>query len=140
VGMTSVDERVQVMVIRKKRQKRLSVKIGKLSPEIETRMAIGESHSKSIERLGISVSDLTDEQLKELPNVEHGVLVRQVRPGLARDAGIQRGDVILQIQSEDIKNVARLKKIVKQLRSGVSVAVLVQRRGSPVFLAIKLED
>ncbi len=140
VGMTSVNERAQVTVIREKRQKRLSVKIGKLSPEIETRMATGESHNKSIERLGIRVSDLTDEQLKELPNVNHGVLVQQVKPGPARDAGIQRGDVILQIQNKDIKNVVRLKKIVNHLRSGKSVAVLVQRRGSPVFLAIKLED
>ncbi len=140
VGMTTVGERTEVTVIRQKREKKLSVSIGKLSAEVEKKFSTGKTNSESIDRLGISVKALSEEQLKELPNIEQGVVVSRVDSGLARNAGIQRGDIILRIQNEEIKNVRILKKVVKNLVSGKSVALLVQRRGSPVFLAIKVDD
>lgn len=141
VGMTAVGERVDVTVIRQKRRTKLSVEIGKLSAQAEQKFGSGKSSdSESIERLGVSVEDLTPEKLKELPNIDQGVVVTRVNSGPARDAGIQRGDILLRIQNEEIKNVDRLKKVVKSLAAGKSVAVLVQRRGSPVFLAIKIDN
>ncbi len=141
VGMTAVGERVNVTVIRQKRRKKLSVEIGKLSAQVEKKLDAGKpSDSESIDRLGVSVKDLSREQLKELPNIDQGVIVTRVNSGPARDAGIQRGDILLRIQNEEIKNVDRLKKVVKNLVAGKSVAVLVQRRGSPVFLAIRVDN
>ena len=140
VGMTTVGERTEVTVIRQKRQKQLSVYIGKLSPEVEKKFSAAKTDSDAIERLGVSVKDLSGEQLKKQPNIKQGVVVTQVDSGPARDAGIQRGDIILRIQNEEIKNVRVLKNVVENLVTGKSVAVLVQRRGSPVFLAIKVDD
>jgi serine protease Do len=71
--------------------------------------------------------------------IQNGVLVRNVVKGPGRDAGIQRGDVILRIQNNIIRDVADFDKIVKNLPAGKSIAVLIQRQGSPVFLALKIE-
>jgi serine protease Do len=65
--------------------------------------------------------------------------VQDVGRGPAKDAGIQRGDVILRIQNKKIRDVSDFNEIAERLPAGKSVAVLIQRRGSPAFLAFKIE-
>jgi serine protease Do len=89
--------------------------------------------------LGVSVSDLTAEEREALQVIKGGVLVQNVGNGAAKNAGIQPGDVILRIGNDVIRDVADFEKIVKNLPVGKSVAVLVQRRGSPAFLALKID-
>jgi serine protease Do len=67
------------------------------------------------------------------------VLVKQVGKGTAKNAGIHPGDVILRIGNKVIGNVADFEKITKNLPVGKSVALLVQRNGSPAFLALKVD-
>ncbi|MFT6625575.1 MAG: serine protease Do, partial [Cycloclasticus sp.] len=55
----------------------------------------------------------------------------------ASNAGIQRGDVIMQLDGKDIKDVEHLKKLAKQALTGKFVSVLINRRGDPIFLALK---
>jgi len=89
--------------------------------------------------LGVSVIDLTDVQRETLQVTKNGVLVQEVAKGVAKEAGIQRGDVILRIQNNIVRDVADFDKIVKKLPAGKLVAVLIQRQGNPVFLALKIE-
>ena len=71
--------------------------------------------------------------------IKGGVLVQNVANGAAKNAGIQPGDVILRIHNDIIRNVADFDKVAKNLPVGKSVAVLIQRRGSPAFLALKID-
>jgi serine protease Do len=64
--------------------------------------------------------------------------VRETEKGVAKDAGISRGDVILRIQNEAINSVDDFEKAIKKLPADKSIAVLIQHRGSPAFLALKL--
>jgi serine protease Do len=66
--------------------------------------------------------------------------VQAASPGAAYDAGIRRGDVILRLQDQAIKDVNHFNEVVKGLPKGKSIAVLVQRRGGSIFLAMKLKD
>lgn len=54
--------------------------------------------------------------------------------------GIRKGDIIISINNKDVKDSRQFRKLVKDLPAGKSVAVLVQRDGSPTFLAIKVPD
>lgn len=138
VGMSPINEKSKLTVIRQGDKKVISVKIG-LLPEEDVQQAATKTAPKPDNRLGINVSNLNEEQREQTQVMKNGVLVQNVGKGAAAQVGIQRGDVILRIANNVIRDVADFDRIVKNLPAGQSIAVLIQRRGSPVFLAIKLD-
>lgn len=138
VGMAPIDESATLKIIRQGDNKTINFKIG-LLPDQDEKIAEAKIDTKPTNKLGITVSALTSEQRDTLQVAKGGVLVQDVGKGVAKDAGIQRGDVILRIQNKVIRDVADFNEITKKLPVGKSVAVLIQRRGSPAFLAFKLE-
>ncbi|WP_404358045.1 DegQ family serine endoprotease [Methylotuvimicrobium sp. KM1] len=138
VGMSPINEKSKLTVIRQGDKKVVSVKIG-LLPEEDVQQAATKAAPKPDNRLGINVSNLNEEQREQTQVLKNGVLVQNVGKGPAAQVGIQRGDVILRIANNVIRDVADFDRIVKNLPAGQSIAVLIQRRGSPVFLAIKLD-
>jgi serine protease Do len=138
VGMTPINQEATVKIIRQGETKTVTVTVG-LLPEQEAKVAAGKVESKPVNRLGVLVVDLTDAQRAQLQISKYGVLVQDVSKGAAREAGILPGDVILRIQNNMIRDAADFDKIAKNLPAGKSVAVLIQRQGNPVFLALKIE-
>ena len=138
VGMTPVGKNVKVEILRNGKSRKLTVNLGEL-PDEDTKIATAPTPKAAEDnKLNIVVSDLTAEQRKSLEIKENGVLVNNVSSGPARKAGVRRGDVILMINNTDVKNTKQFKDIVNNLPTGKSVPLLVQRRGGPVFLALKL--
>lgn len=146
VGNTAVGSTADVKVIREGKEVTLHVKIAELPKEEDIKLSSKdkekqESQSSSEERLGVTVSPLTDAQRKQLDiKDEGGVIVTAVDDGPASRAGIHRGDIILKLNNVDVKDVKHFNKLVKGLPEDKSVAVLVQRRDGPLFLALKLDD
>ena len=140
VGNTKIGENATLTVIRQGQNKEIPVKIGTLPEDDEVIASAPETGGKEVDRLGLSVSGLTAEQREQLEIKQNGVLVQDIKPGAAMDAGIHRGDVILRIQDQVIKDVKQFNEIVKGLPKGKSIAMLVQRRGGSQFLALKLKD
>jgi serine protease Do len=139
VGMTPINENVRVKIIRQGAKKTINVKIGLLPDQEELQLGAGQTKTVEVKRIGLIISDLTAQQREQFQVLKGGILVQEVQKGAARDAGLQRGDVILRIQNKVVDNAVEFKNMVKQLSSGQSVAVLIQRRGGPMFLAIKIE-
>lgn len=137
VGMTPINHNAKIKVIRQGDSKSLRVKIG-LLPDQE-QLAKSQISEKAINRLAVVVTDLTTEQRKQLQIEEIGVLVQEVKDGAAREAGFRRGDVILRIQNRRVRDLADFEETVAKLPTGKSIAVLIQRRGNPVFLALKIK-
>jgi len=140
VGITPVGKNVKVEILRKGKSKTLTVNLGELPEKDEEIASIAEPKTTESNKLNISVADLTSEQRQNLEIKENGVLVNKVDSGPARKAGVRRGDVILMINNNDVKNTEHFKKIIDNLPKGKSVPLLVQRRGGPVFLALKLSE
>lgn len=138
VGMTPINEEAKLTIIRQGDTETVNFKVG-LLPEEDAKPVLSKTETKSSNKLGITVVDITNEQREELENIKNGVLVQDVDSGSGADAGIQPGDVIMRIQNNVVRNVADFDKIVKNLPVGKSVAILIQRRGSPVFLALKID-
>ena len=137
VGMTKIGEQIKVRIIREGRKKTVKVVIGLLPDEMDLASAV--EPEKEVNKLGVVVADLTVEQRKRLDIPGQGVLVQRVAKGPAFNVGIQKGDVILRIQNNVVRDVADFDKIVKELPVDQSIAVLIQRRGSPIFLALKIK-
>ena len=138
VGIVPINEVGKLTIIRQGDAETIEFKVG-LLPDEEAKAPFYKAETKPTNRLGINVADITAEQRESLENIKNGVLVQDVESGIAADAGIQSGDVVLRIQNNVIRNVSDFDKIVKKLPVGKSVAVLIQRRGSPVFLALKID-
>jgi serine protease Do len=139
VGITPINNKATLKIIRQGEAKTIEFKVGLLPDEVDKLAEAKAAPKLPHNRLGISVIDLTDEQRKALEVTKNGVIVQDVGKGPAKDAGIQRGDVILRIQNSVIHDADDFEKTVKKLPAGKSVAMLVQRQGSPVFLAIKVD-
>ena len=139
VGMTPVDEKAKVKIIRQGEKQDLTVKIGLLPAQAAQATAPDTTAETTVGRLGLSVADLSDEQRQQLQVEKNGVLVQKVSKGIALDAGIQPGDVILRIQNAPVRSASDFNSIVAKLPTNKSIAVLIQRNGSPVFLAFKIE-
>jgi len=86
-------------------------------------------------RMGLSLSDLTDEQKREL-DVKNGVLIEDIAPGVR--GNIQPGDVILAIISRgtttEAKSAEQVNAMLSKLERGASVALRL-RRGDTQFIA-----
>jgi serine protease Do len=80
-------------------------------------------------KFGISVQSLTPQMAKELGlSVSSGVVVSNVADSsFAENVGLQKGDVITEINHQQVKNVDDVLRIQKDLKPGSDVVFLVQR-------------
>jgi len=138
VGISPVGKEVKVEILRKGKVKILKVELGEL-PDDDQQIA-SNPHTANETRLNVTVVDLTPEQRTQLEIKEGGVIVQQVLPGVARSAGVRRGDVILMINNIDVKDAKQFAEVSADLPAGKSLPLLVQRRGGPVFLALKIKE
>jgi serine protease Do len=98
-----------------------------------------DNAGEMISRLGIAVSELSAEQLQEL-QVSGGLLVEDVKGSAARAAGLHQGDVLLSIGNVQIRSLAQLNELLKQVPNGRNVALLVRRGDNASYIAIKLDE
>nr|WP_123401827.1 DegQ family serine endoprotease [Inmirania thermothiophila] len=139
VGRTRVGREVPVTVLREGKRITLRVRIGELPAEEELARAAGEQPDKArSERLGIVVGEVPDEIREALDLPEGGVVVEEVGDGAGRAAGLEPGDVIVRVGGEPVEGVEQFRKLIKELPAGKAVALLVQRRSGPLFLALKV--
>ena len=142
VGETPIGSSVAAIVMRDGERATVEVTLEELPPpeELET-AAVGKGPAVSRNgKLGLEVEELSEEQRAQLDLSERGVRVTRVDKGPAEDAGIRVGDIILSIGQRDIENVVQFREVVSELETGRSVPVLLQRRDSPIFLALRVPE
>jgi len=142
VGRSAVGKNAKVTIIRNRSREQIKVKIAELPTSMTQASFEPKADDKPLEKsaLGMSVIELSESVQKKL-KVQSGVVVTEVdETGSARDAGIQKGDIITMIDNHGVTSVDDFDEITEDLKAGKSVALLVQRRSGPVFLAIRPED
>ena len=142
VGRSAIGKDAKVTIIRNRSRELIKVKIAELPSSMTRASFTPEADDKPLEKsaLGMSVIELSKSVQKKL-KLQSGVVVTEVdETGSAREAGIQEGDVITMIDNQGVTSVEDFDVITEDLKVGKSVALLVQRRSGPVFLAIRPED
>ncbi len=92
--------------------------------------------------MGVSIADITAELAKEkdLPELG-GVYVTDVNENsAAKDAGIESGDVIVQINDIKVNSPSELQEIVGRNRPGDKISVTVKRKGNLKQFEVKLRN
>lgn len=143
VGSAAVGDSVEVELIRSGKTKRMQILIGELPTEQAVQLAQkppSKSSAATIKRLNVTARELSAKEHQQLENGADGVLVASVAPGPAYDAGLQEGDIILQLNFQEVKSVAELSKLAEKLAPGARVPILIQRQGSPLFMALKIPE
>ena len=137
VGSSKVGLQLPVTVIRKGREKSLKVKLDELPEDNSVAKTPSDPEVEQTNRIGFSAIDLTDEE-KDMLEVKNGILVTRVIEGPASQGGIRKDDIILSFDNRQVENLEHFQKLVTAIPGGNSVAILVQRSGSPTFLAVKI--
>jgi Do/DeqQ family serine protease len=76
-----------------------------------------------VEDIGAELIELTDKEKSEL-KINYGVKVVRVLQGKFKDAKVQAGTIILQIDKVKIKSVAQLQTVVQNVAGGVLVEAI----------------
>jgi serine protease Do len=130
-----VGEKVKVKVLRDKDEKTLQVALGE-RPE----SGLVAQREEALEWPGLDVVDATSQQAKALGVQENeGVVVVRVEEGSAADdAGIRRGDLILEVQEEAVRDESDYRALIDKVReSGKPAVIYLRRDGNPSYVAIR---
>ena len=114
VGNTPVGKKVKIVVLRDKQQKTLWATIGEV-PE-QQQVASAPSKPEETGRWGFTVQDISPRIVDQLglPD-DTGVVITQVEPNSpAQEEGLQRGDVIIEIEHQPVKDMADFKQYIEQ--------------------------
>jgi serine protease Do len=90
-------------------------------------------------KLGLAVSDLTPDVKQQInaPDQLHGVVIQNVRPASpAEDAGLQPGDVILEVDRRPTISASQFVDQVHQNSSGKDLLLLVWSKGNASYRTI----
>jgi len=140
VGLMKPGTEVPVIVIRDRKEKTLDVEVGGLDADDSYALSNRHTEGGYGGRLGLLVETVPDEVLQRI-GISGGVVVRKVVAGsVAAQAGVVSGDIITQIGSALIDSESALTELVADLEPGSFVPVRLIRRGSPMFIGLKLAD
>jgi serine protease Do len=139
--------KVDLGILRDGRERSITVELGELQTDeaakAENGGEQGSLSGRSTDLLGLRLEELTRPVRTELdipPGVE-GLLVTDVDPSKpAGRAGLQRGDIIMQVGNDEILSLRSFEEAVKGARLGKPVLFLVRRGDTESFLGVRIPE
>lgn len=128
-------QEVQLEVWRDRKVRRMNVRVGELEEptrRVAARAAGGETEESS--RLGLAVRPLTPEERQQAGT--DGNLLVEESSGPAASAGVQPGDIILQVNGTRVKTIEDLRGAMR--KAGKTVALLIERGDGQIFLPVRV--
>ena len=92
--------------------------------------------------LGLEVGEITpDLVVRYALREKSGVVIVGIKAGgPADDAGLRPGDVILEVNREEIKNLKDWEAAISEIEPGETVLLLISRAGQTYFVPLKAEE
>jgi len=135
VAATATGKSVAVKIIRDGKEESLTLVIEKMKDGDE------ESPAETLDTLGLTVKDLTKELAASLRIKDtSGVVVTDVKPdSLANSAGIQRGDLVKEVNGIKIAKAEEYEKALAAVKKDKVIRLLIKHGDSSRYVAIKVE-
>ncbi len=139
VANTDVGEKADLVLIRDGKKENVTVTIERLEDEEAVLAGVETRTSK---KLGMTVQELTPRLAESLGIEEaHGLIVTDVNPDSSiAEAGILRGDIILEINRQKVENIAQYKQALQTAQNMKSILLLIQRDQNTLFVVIETEE
>ena len=136
VGGSAVNGKASITVWRKGAQQELPVTVAELEAEKTASKATNKQpEAQTSNALGLKVSDVPAAKKQEL-KIDAGVLVDDA-DGVAALAGLQPGDVILQLNNVAVRDAKQFNALVAKLDPKKTSAVLVRRGETTQFVSLR---
>lgn len=139
VAQTPVGEKVSMTIIRKGQKQELTVNIGKLD---EDDFAAAGNREEVGRGLGLTLQEITPELADSLRiDKADGLVITNVKPNSpAAEAGLNRGDLILEINRNPVATVKDFKEFLQQAKDDKSILLLIKREDHTRFVVLKTKS
>ncbi len=141
VAQTKPGTSVKIGIVRDNKNRELTAVLGERPNQQEQNDTQQEqSGNQNVPTLGLLVQELTPALARQLGyDHEKGVLVANVIGGSPADeVGLQRGDLIKEVNRQEITAVQEFQTSISKLESGDSVALLVMRGQNTFYVAVQI--
>jgi serine protease Do len=137
--------KITLGVLRNGKPATLSLTVGQFhgNSEVASNDSSDDSAGAKTGKLGLAVSNLTADARQQInaPDQIHGVVVQSVRPASpADDAGIQPGDVILEVNRKPAESASQFASAVGQNLQGKDLLLLVWSKGNASYRTIHTDQ
>ncbi len=129
---------VKLSVIEDGKTKEVTVKLG----EVPSDDAASEEDDQEQENLGLSARNL-NQKLAQRFKIEDGdgvVVTKVENGGIASEAGISPGDLIIEIDKKQITNLDEYNAAIDGMKSGGTALFLVKRGDNTIYVAIRIPE
>ncbi len=138
VGLVAPGVKVPVVVMRKGKRTQLRVKVGARGGKADEIADSSLSDPQRGDRIGVVVGEVDSAELRRL-RIKGGVRVLEVdERGAASEAGVEKGDIIVQIGFEELRSVGEYEGVVDKLPKETLLPIRFFKKGQPVFRTIML--
>jgi serine protease Do len=135
ISMMSPDAAVTLKVFRSGAEREVAVKLAELPTQEASVQNDGKGAKSSLS--GISVEDLDAQTAHQIgvPANTAGVVVTDISPSSpAVDSGLERGDVIQEVNRQPVKNTSDFERAMQNSKD--QTLLLVNRQGSTMYVAV----
>lgn len=133
--------KVELEIIREGKRQKLTATLGERKEEGEGSEEEEGQPEEAAAKVGLELAELNPRWRRQLglPEDLDGVVVRDVEQlSPADDAGMQPGDVILEINGRAVESVDEANEQLSKLRSGQPVRVYLYRDGAKRFVVFRM--
>ena len=137
VASTPVGEKVKVELIRNGKKKIFKVKIGELDEQGEA-VLTGQVNPE----LGMTVEEITPQLARNFRlSLAAGVVIVQVEKNTpAAEAGLRPGDIILEIDQVQVRNLEEYYKKIQDFKGGGTILLLIKRGRSAHYATLRVKE
>jgi serine protease Do len=140
VGFFSPDRTAKVKILRDQAEKLVEVKVGQAPDERQAAQQQRPGGGRARSMLGLEVRPVTPEIARQLNlRSTDGVIVYRVEDGTAAaEAGVQRGDIVKQLNGQTIRTMADFERLTRDMKEGDPLTVLLQRGAMSLYVAFRV--
>jgi serine protease Do len=137
ISMMQPGETVKLQISRNGSVKDLNVKLGELPlSKEEARNQPDDTSKDALEGVGVENLDAETASQLQLPETTKGVVVTGIDPSSPKaDSGLQKGDVIQEVNHQPVHNVAEFEQAMRKSEKDKGALLLVNRAGTTLFIA-----
>ena len=129
---------IELEIYRDGRRKMVGIELGEL-PDNPSQLASSEGPEKSpASNIGIDVMNISREWTRYYEMGSGVVIAKVVAGSVAEDNGLQRGELITEVNGEPVSNVREFVSIIRQFDAGEAIRFRVQRGEQQRLVGIRI--